>query len=155
MGSEETIANEYPAYADVVKALEPVLDGFPGVLVAIDGYPLAGKSTLGRYLAWRFQVSLIETDWFMVRGQGRFEYRYDELRRVLDHRLGREDPEANRPVLVDGAVILRVLDHLGLKPNFSIRLKRAGLPKYVSLRAEYARYRREFPDEKVSLVVQL
>ncbi len=50
-----------PAYLRVVNALTPVMRGLPGVIVTVDGRDGVGKTTLGRYLAWHFNVTLIET----------------------------------------------------------------------------------------------
>jgi MoxR-like ATPase len=55
-------------YECAASALAPILDDLPGKVVAIDGYPGVGKSSLGRFLAWRFNISLIETDFFLIKG---------------------------------------------------------------------------------------
>jgi hypothetical protein len=64
-------ASTLESYRLAVTALAPVLDGLPAVVIAIDSLPGAGKTTLGRYLAWTFNVSLIETDTFMRPSVGR------------------------------------------------------------------------------------
>jgi tRNA A37 threonylcarbamoyladenosine biosynthesis protein TsaE len=56
------ITRELPQYADIVRRLKPVLAGLPPKLIAIDGPMGSGKTTLGRHLAWRFNVTLIEAD---------------------------------------------------------------------------------------------
>jgi hypothetical protein len=48
-------------YAPVVDALAPVLHNLPPRIIAIDGRPGCGKTTLGRFLAWWFNVSLMVT----------------------------------------------------------------------------------------------
>lgn len=66
-----------PIYADeyieVIYRLKPILDGLPGKIIAIDGTPGAGKTTLGRFLAWYFNISLIESDLFRSRSEGKKE----------------------------------------------------------------------------------
>jgi KaiC/GvpD/RAD55 family RecA-like ATPase len=59
-------------YRPVVEALSPVLHGLLGKVVAIDGLPGVGKTEMGRYLAYRFNVSLIEPDLFLRERQGRW-----------------------------------------------------------------------------------
>lgn len=82
----------------------------------------------------------------MIRSEGRFVYRDDELRRVIQQRLGWN---GGRPAIVDGVVILRVLADLGLEPDYSIRVVRKEVPRTSS---EFDRYRRTYPDETVNLV---
>src|SRR5687767_1059437 len=96
-----------PGYQAAVSALIPVLHDLPGRVVAIDGRDGVGKTTLGRYLAWHFNVSLIETDLFLVPGRGRLVYRDDEIGRLIQARLRKP-----RPVLVEGVGILKMLQGL-------------------------------------------
>jgi len=63
-------AKELPQYKVVMTALMPILYDLPGKLIAIDGRLGVGKTTLGRYLAWRFNISLVETDLFLIPNQG-------------------------------------------------------------------------------------
>jgi tRNA A37 threonylcarbamoyladenosine biosynthesis protein TsaE len=60
------ITRELPQYADIVRRLTPALAGLPPKLIAIDGPMSSGKTTLGRHLAWRFKVTLVEADLFAV-----------------------------------------------------------------------------------------
>src|SRR5687767_11166085 len=106
---------EHPQYQDVLKALAPVLDDLPGKLVAIDGRPGAGKTTLGRFLAWRFNVSLIETDLFLIERQGRLVYFNDQITRIIDKRLAMP-----RPVIVEGVAVLRLLSDLKRRADYVI-----------------------------------
>ena len=62
---------EFPEYVDAVSALKPVLANFQANIIAIGGHPSSGKTSLGRYLAWQFNVSLIETDLFLDDGEGK------------------------------------------------------------------------------------
>jgi ABC-type phosphate/phosphonate transport system ATPase subunit len=70
---------EYGVYVPVDEALATLLCGLPGKLVAIDGRDGSGKTTLGRYLAWRFNVTLIESDLFLLDGENRLTHRVDEI----------------------------------------------------------------------------
>ncbi len=86
--------------------------------VAIDGAPGADKTTLGRFLAWRFNISLIETDLFLLRGTGKYNYCNDELRAVLKSRL-----MCDTPAIFEGVVALRLLSEFGVAPEFHIHVK--------------------------------
>src|SRR5882757_5998199 len=112
---------EYPQYAEAVAALEPILDARDGKIIAIGGWPLSGKTTFGRYLAWQFNVSLIETDLFIIPDQGEIVHREDEILRILEHRLGGHNPN---PVIIEGATVLKLLAKLNVKPSFTIYVAR-------------------------------
>jgi cytidylate kinase len=64
-----------------VEALTPIMRGLPGVIVTIDGRDGVGKTTLGRYLAWYFNVTLIETDLFLIHAEDYLIH----LDRTTDH----------------------------------------------------------------------
>jgi shikimate kinase len=38
-----------------------------------------GKTTLGRYLAWQFNISLVELDLFLIPNQGKLVYMNEAL----------------------------------------------------------------------------
>nr|WP_306265238.1 hypothetical protein [Pararhizobium sp. IMCC3301] len=104
-------------YATALQALKPILHDLPAVIVAIDGRVGSGKTTLGRFLAWRFDVSLIETDLFLHRNEGKFTYRNDQIAGIIDHRM-----ESDRPVIIEGMVALRLLEEVGREHDFHIHL---------------------------------
>ena len=108
------------AYNGATAALQPVLKDFGPVLVAIDGRLGSGKTTLGRYLAWHFNITLIETDLFLKVGKG-FLYRQGELQRVVAGRIGR-----GKPVLVEGAAMGWLLPKLGYEFDFSLYVHNTG-----------------------------
>ncbi|WP_075292043.1 AAA family ATPase [Pararhizobium arenae] len=123
-------------YAPALKALKPVLHNLPGKIVAIGGSPGVGKTTLGRYLASRFNVSLIETDLFLIRGQGNMVYREDWINQVISSRLDRADPDWQRPVIIEGATVLRLLASIGRKPDFIIHVVNHDAPESEGTLAE-------------------
>ena len=110
-------APERSEYADALGALEPVLYDLPPKVIAIDGAPGVGKTTLGRFLAWRFNVSLIETDLFMIKGLQRYDYRVSEVKNVVESRM-----ESGRPVIVEGVVVQRLLKAIQHSASFHIHV---------------------------------
>src|SRR5215216_5657937 len=100
-------------YAPVVLALAPLLHNLPPKLIAIDGRPGSGKTTLGRFLAWWFNVSLVETDLFLFEGEGRYRYHADEIKRIIDARQGRD-----RPAIIEGVTVLRQIASMQLSADF-------------------------------------
>jgi hypothetical protein len=143
----------YPQYEAAVSALDPVLDKRDGKVVAISGRPLAGKTTFGRYLAWRFNVSLIETDLFLIPYQGSLTYREDEIARVVERCVGTSYP---RPVIVEGATVLRLLAKLGIEPDFTIYVVGAIEHEVPDLTDELDTYDRAFrPRDSADFVLEL
>ena len=144
---------EYPQYAEAVAALEPLLDARDGKIVAIGGWPLSGKTTFGRYLAWQFNVSLIETDLFIIPDQGKIVHREDEILRIIEQRCGGHNPT---PVIIEGVTVLKLLAQLNVKPSFTIYVTRPSDYEVHNLAAELTAYTKEFlPREAADLVLML
>lgn len=96
------------------------LHGLPGKLVAVDGRPGVGKTSLARFLAWYFNVSLIETDLLLkqpalTKGALGLNYDLGTIRQMIDGRLAKP-----RPIIVEGVSVLRTLQQLGKAPDVLI-----------------------------------
>lgn len=109
-----------PAVVRDVAGLIQVLTGALHALrlVAIDGVPGAGKSTLRRNLAGPLSASELELDNFLIRNQKEFvaAVRTDDLASAL--------ASSRALVIVSGACVLKVLASLQLKPDVLIYVKR-------------------------------
>ena len=134
-------APERLEYTTALKALEPILYNLPEKVVVIDGRPGVGKTTLGRFLAWRFNVSLIETDLFLDKSQGHYSYREEDLKAVITSRKISE-----RPVIVEGVVALRVLDDINIQPDFHIHVTCEDAT--ASLTQDYEAYVKKYTPKK-------
>jgi len=126
-------------YMPIVAALSPLLYNLPPKIIAIDGRPGSGKTTLGRFLAWWFNVSLIETDHFLFKGEGLYRYRTDEIRRIIRFRL-----DGDLPVVVEGVTVLRQLATVNLATDFLIYVDNASAP---TLSREYERQLADYEAE--------
>jgi len=104
-------------------------------VIAIDGVDGSGKTTLGRYLSWQIGASLIETDLFLVDEQP--TYRLEDLRGVLSARLDR-----NRPILVEGLMVLETLSSIGVEHDYLLRVVNESKPE--SARRWQAAFERYF-----------
>lgn len=142
-----------PQYADVVRALSPILYNLPPKIIAIDGWPGVGKTTLGRFLSWRFNVALLETDLFLILGQGKLVYLDDEIVRIIDRRI-KNYSEDGRPIIVDGLAILRLLSKLQREPDFMVYVSNTLVEEAGNLAREVTAYDREFrPKERADLCI--
>lgn len=104
-----------PSYLQVVDGLTPVIRKFPGVIVTIDGRDGVGKTTLGRYLAWHFNISLIETDLFLIPARDHLIHLDDQINRIIERCV-----TTPRPVIVEGISMLQLMKRIHRVPGFSI-----------------------------------
>src|SRR5260370_12286837 len=89
--------------------------GLPGVIVTIDGRDGVGKTTLGRYLAWHFNVTLIETDLFLIPTQDHLIHLDDQINRIIERRI-----TSPLPVIVEGISMLQLMNRINRAPAFSV-----------------------------------
>jgi hypothetical protein len=104
-------------FDEVARSLAPKLEGLPPSIVAIDGRDGDGKTTLGRFLAWHFNVALLETDFYLL-GDSSLRRNTEEIRRVVDARLWRR-----LPLIVEGVGVLQLLEDIGRRPDFHIYIR--------------------------------
>jgi hypothetical protein len=119
-------------------------------VIAIDGVDGAGKSSLGRYLAWQLEIPLIQTDLFLVPEAKALTYRQECLWSIVDYRLA-----ANRPAIIEGVCILRLLQHLTLKADYLIWVDSKGHDGSRSLSSTLDDYRAAYkPSESANFVFE-
>lgn len=125
--------------------------GLPGVIVSIDGRDGVGKTTFGRYLAWHFNVSLIETDLFLVPNQGEPVYFYEQIDRIIEHRLS-----IPRPVIVEGITIRDILRRINRSADFAIYVTNSEQTSGPSLASRLSQYEAAHdPRAKANIVVEI
>ena len=107
---------EYDLIADKLK---PSLEDLPPLVIAISGSLHAGKTTFARFLAWYFNISPIETDFYLLPNEG-FKYDSAEIERMISFRLA-----MLRPVIVEGFKVLSVLAEIKKTPNIIIRVNQS------------------------------
>jgi Cdc6-like AAA superfamily ATPase len=141
-----------PQYEQAVVELMPILDDLPPKIIAIDGWPGVGKTTLGRFLAWRFNVMLLETDCFIERKRLPLQYRKSELKRIINKRLTMHGE--GRPIIIEGIAIRRLLNELNYEPAFVIYAICESPPELGILSNEISDYDRQFcPRDSADLVI--
>lgn len=98
--------------------LEPILAEVRSKkLVAITGPIGAGKSTLSRFLAWYFNISLIEADYFLIPNKG-LDCEPTEINRIIKQR-----HNIQRSVIVEGATILPLLAKINRIPDGIVQVR--------------------------------
>jgi uridine kinase len=140
-----------PGYLTVVEALDPIMAGLPGVIVAIDGRSGVGKTTLGRYLAWHFNVTLIETDLFLIPAEDYVIHLDDQLNRLIERRMS-----LRCPIIVEGVSMLQLLKRINRVPDFSIYVANPEHSRNAILESRLSHYEAAFaPSVKADVVVTL
>ena len=87
-------------------------------VIGVDGRDGSGKSTLARFLAWQMGMPVIETDLLLIPNeQNRIIYEDGILNRLIEARL-----KDDRPVIVEGLVLLQALQQLCFEPNYLVYL---------------------------------
>jgi adenylate kinase family enzyme len=104
-----------PGYLKVVEALTRIMRGLPGVIVTIDGRDGVGKTTFGRYLAWHFNVTLVEADLFLIPSRDYLTHLDYQVNRIIERRF-----TLPRPVIVEGVSILQLMKRINRVPDFAI-----------------------------------
>ncbi len=138
-------------YPKTVDALTPVMRGLPGVVVTIDGREGVGKTTLGRYLAWTFNVTLIETDLFLIPARDYLIHLDDQINRIIERRVS-----TPLPVIAEGIAMLQLMKRLHRVPAFTIYLTRRGHVRSPLLERRLSMYEAEFaPAAGASLTVEI
>lgn len=138
-----------PAYLQVVEALAPLIRKPRGVIVTIDGRDGVGKTTLGRYLAWHFNVTLIETDLFLIPARDYLFHLDDQVNRIVERRIS-----SQRPVIVEGISMLHLMKRINRVPDFSIYVTNPRHSGSKLLRPSLAAYEADFsPTTEADIVV--
>jgi hypothetical protein len=126
--------------------------GFPHerrpLLIAIDGLDGAGKSSLATWLSWQLEMPAVHLDLYIVRDSDPLQFRTNDLAKVLDARAN-----LDRPVIVEGILILKVLGEIGRTPDFLVFVHR--ISHKSSLRTLTEEYLREFnPRQKANQIIR-
>jgi len=145
------VATILPGYVQVVDALTPIMRGLPGVIVTIDGRGGVGKTTLGRYLAWHFNVTLIETDLFLIPAQDYLIHLDDQVNRIIERRI-----TSRLPVIVEGISILQLMKRIDRVPAFAIYVTNPRHSSNEGLERRLSAYEAAFsPSAKADLVIKV
>ena len=135
-----------PEFFQVAQRLEPDLENRPGKLIAIDGRDGVGKTSLGRFLACYFSVSLVETDLFLRR-RPRLTYCKSHIQRIIDARLAKP-----RPVIVEGILVLKTLQSISRKPDILIYVTNTSFSGSECFAKDFSDYETTFSPQSVASI---
>lgn len=141
------------SYNSVVENLNPILCNLPGRVIAIDGKDGAGKTTLGRFLAWNFNITLIESDLFIKHKSVVLELEYDKetILRIINFRLNKP-----RPVIIEGIAIRDLLNKLNVKPDFVIYIENEAYLGSHGLSKILSKYKEDYtPKKTANLIIKV
>jgi uridine kinase len=140
-----------PSYLQVVTTLTPVLRRSQGLIVTIDGRDGVGKTTLGRYLAWHFSVSLIETDLFLIPARDHLIHLDDQVNRIIERRVS-----SKLPVIVEGISMLQLMKRIHRVSDFSIYVTNPRRPIDKAMDRRLSAYEAAFsPSAIANLIVKV
>jgi 2-phosphoglycerate kinase len=140
-----------PGYLKVMQALTRIMRGLPGVIVTIDGRDGVGKTTFGRYLAWYFNVTLIEADLFLIPSQDYLTHLDYQVNRIIERRF-----TLPRPVIVEGVSMLQLMKRINLVPDFAIYITNPQHSGSRALEQQLSAYEESYaPSKKANMVVEI
>src|SRR5262245_23630132 len=109
---------EAPAAYFEVRTLVRVALGFPNerkpLLIGIDGVDGSGKSSLAAWLSWQLEMPALHLDMYWIPDTKPLQFRRDDFAWAVDARC------SQRPLIVEGILLLRVLDEIGRSPDFLV-----------------------------------
>jgi uridine kinase len=113
-----------PSYLELRDRLRTAL-GFPNerkaLLIGIDGVDGSGKSALAAWLSWQLEMPVVHLDLYLTPNRNPPEWRTDDLARVIEVQEALE-----RPTIVEGLLLLNVLDAITRKPDVHVFVAKQG-----------------------------
>ena len=127
------------------------MQGFRGVIVTVDGRDGVGKTTLGRYLSWRFNVTLVETDLFLIPATDHIIHLDDQINRIIERRI-----TTPLPVIVEGVSMLQLMKRINRVPDFAIYVTNLQQSSGVIMDRRLSAYEATFaPSANANFVVEI
>ena len=133
------LAIETDQHRELISKLKADLCPWRKLTIAIDGRDNVGKSSLGRYLAWQLGLPVIELDLLVHSRRESIEYDTYALGRLVSARHDRD-----RPVIVEGVLVLRALAQIDVVPEALIYVRAEGQEGNETWRNLFDQYEMEF-----------
>lgn len=129
-----------PQYEKAVIWLKPKILPWRRLIIAIDGFDGAGKSSFARFLAWQLGMPAIEADFAIIPESKELAHDIELLRQLVNKRR-----DNNRPVIIEGIFVQRALRQIGVEPDYVISVQAKGRSGSQTWQKEYKSYKLDFP----------
>ena len=106
-------------YLDAYRKVEQAIKSRNFCIIAIGGTVASGKSRLSRFLAWKLQLSLLETDLFLSHENTKGIVNYKYINEILENK-----KRHKQHIIVEGFSILPILNKFEDSEIFLVHLKR-------------------------------
>ena len=126
-------------HKELVHCVRKALGEWHKFTIAIDGFDGSGKSTLGRYLSWQTEISIIEIDMLLNSKKEGLTYRLDDVKRLIETR-----HSLNRPVIIEGVFLLRFLEEINLEPDYLIYIEKQDHEGSITWGKDFAEYQTKY-----------
>ena len=123
----------------LLKNIQKAMGAWKKLTIGIDGVDGSGKSSIARFLAWQIGMPALEMDLFIDRTKEKFSYRTEDLLRLIDAR-----HLLDRPVIVEGIFLLKVLNQIGIKPEILVYVEKVGHKGSITWQSHFNIYENEF-----------
>lgn len=108
-------------------------------LIAVDGRDGVGKTALATFLALHLDIPVIHADLLTERDAQIPYYKVSQTREMINARLS-----ADRPVIIEGSLILRLLSLVQIEPDFVVHVEKRRHQGSGLLQDEFRRYESAF-----------
>ncbi|MGA7800779.1 MAG: hypothetical protein WCC36_08200 [Gammaproteobacteria bacterium] len=133
-------------HVDLCAAIEGVLYPWRKLLIAVDGRDHSGKTTIASFIAWQYSIPVIYTDLFLVKGVTPVRHDYGSIASLITRR-----HELERPIIVEGIMLLKTLEKVGCSAEFLVVAENASSDG--SLGDEITEYAHLYhPNEKANFI---
>lgn len=134
-------------HVELIKFVREHLGEWRKYTISIDGRDGVGKSTLSRLLAWQMEVPAIETD-LLIEGNGDLHsFNKDVLKYLIEAR-----HRKNRPVIVEGVLMLKRLKDIGVDADITIYVEDPNEPGSYTWKKLFDDYEAEYhPKERAHI----
>ena len=102
-------------HVDLCAAIKGILFPWRKLLIAVDGRDHSGKTTIASFIAWQYSIPVIYTDFFLVNDVTSVRHDYEAIGSLITRR-----HELNRPVIIEGIKMLKILENVGCKADFLV-----------------------------------
>lgn len=137
-----------PEYRSLIPLIKKDLYPWRKYTIAVDGVDGSGKSTLSRFLAWQLGMPVIETDLYIAANGSEPKYHLEDLKKAVAAR-----HNEGRPLIIEGIMVLNILEKINLTPDFLIYVDRDGHTGAITWEEMFGQYQKSYNSKEKASVV--